>query len=324
MAKADAGGGAGQSLTLNELLTALIDKAPSGALLSIVNALETRQQLDADLDYRRRAVRSLVPDRLRHLDIGARGEPRRHIANLQSCFELFTVEPDPDAAAALRAAGHTVIERAMADIAGERRDLHLTRKPGLSSLLPPTEAMPAFYARGAGTFAVTGIATVETTTIDEETARLGHGFDDVKIDVQGGELLVLRGMNRVRPFVLDVEVSTVAFYRGQGLFHEISAHLYGLGYLLGDLSLIRSNGMPSATAFLPDGRRPARGLPLHGDACFLPDWTRDAGVALIEQAPRRWAATLLAHGYEDIVRYVCAHTEADWTAPILAALDGDG
>lgn len=55
------------------------------------------------------------------------------------------------------------------------------------------------------------------------------------------------------------------------------------------------------------GRRRGRrqdGLPVHGDAAFMPNWRTPAGRRMIEASPRAWAALMLIFGLEDVLHYI--------------------
>ena len=55
---------------------------------------------------------------------------------------------------------------------------------------------------------------------------------------------------------------------------------------------------------LPHGRRRSRGLPMQGDAQYMPDWTRPEGRALIDHDPLRWAAVLIPVHLDRFVGFV--------------------
>lgn len=102
---------------------------------------------------------------------------------------VVAVEPSPDNAAMLRRSLHRsgagnahVVEAALAEGPGEAV-LHLRALSGWHTLVPADDAV--------------GEVTVATRRLDDVTAELGvTSVDAVKIDVEGGELGVLRGAER--------------------------------------------------------------------------------------------------------------------------------
>ncbi|WP_244407157.1 FkbM family methyltransferase [Roseomonas fluvialis] len=87
---------------------------------------------------------------------------------------------------------------------------------------------------------VTEVSTVElrTSRLDTVLSEAGLRPEEVGflvLDVQGAELLALKGAGRYLDFVeiLQVEVSSEAIYEGGVLLPELHAHLSGLGFTSG-------------------------------------------------------------------------------------------
>jgi FkbM family methyltransferase len=125
------------------------------------------------------------------------------------------------------------VERcAIADREGEM-EFHETSLRGSGSLLPLGKlAMESYRARPAEKFMVPCI------TLDAYAK--GASLDCLWIDVQGAELLVLKGAERLLPNVrsIFVEVSIrPELYRGSATFAEIDSLLRGFGFQLALLGL---------------------------------------------------------------------------------------
>jgi FkbM family methyltransferase len=123
---------------------------------------------------------------------------------------------------------------AVSDAPGTRR-FFVTRESAASSLLPVSrranEVVPDAIVGSAGEVEVT------TTTLDDFCAQ--NGIDTLpilKMDIQGGELLALRGAERMLSrHAIDLVYTEVLFaehYEGQGDFAELSLHLRDRGYSL--------------------------------------------------------------------------------------------
>jgi FkbM family methyltransferase len=266
------------------------------------------------------AVRSLLDGQpLVALDVGARGGPDSDFAVDDGIFRWFLVEGEPEEAAKLRAAGHVVVDRLLHDAVG-RSSFNITRVPSKSSILEPTgPVLPYFGADRLEQFDV--VQRLELDTVDIATLATEHDvtFDLVKLDTQGTELSILRGLGDQRPLVIKCEISLAEVYAGQDLFYELGRHLHDLGYLpyRVDLSPVRTPTPPSGI----DGVRPSIGFPLHGDAFFTLDWTRPTGRDLIVDRDLRWAAMLLLVGQEQLLHHVLATVDLPNRDRIAAALD---
>ena len=75
-----------------------------------------------------------------------------------------------------------------------------------------------------------------------------------------------------------------------------------LGYFVGDAF---PNPRPLPPAYRnPRQTRVSRGIPIHGDVMFLPNWFSAPGKAIIQNKPLQFAAVLLIWGKEDLLRYL--------------------
>lgn len=282
-----------------------------GAAVAYLKAFRTRHLaaemhrienwLTLQRDQSNRLERLLGDSPLRYLDVGARGGPDPRLQRYRRFFRFTLVEPDPDEAVKLRAQGYDVCEDALGAEDGSAL-LNLTRWPGSSSLLDPHSRWREYTNSDHDFLEILSRPTVSVTTIDKLVDRMGHAFEGVKLDTQGTEGSILRGMTGEQPFLILTEVSLVELYREQETFPALAARLYELGYVVADLQL---------REYLPDhrdctefGARVSPGLPLHGDALFVPDWASDAGRAIIERDLARWSAIWLAFGREELVRFV--------------------
>jgi FkbM family methyltransferase len=78
--------------------------------------------------------------------------------------------------------------------------------------------------------------TVETTTIDAfvKQNKIEH-IDILKLDVQGGELMIFQGAKEMlsgkRVKLIYSEIWFIEGYVGQPLYHDIASYLAGFGYL---------------------------------------------------------------------------------------------
>jgi FkbM family methyltransferase len=212
----------------------------------------------------------------------------------------------------------TIVPDAIASREGEAT-LHVTRKPGMSSLLRPD---PEVYKRYAATkpYAVQSRQAVRTVRLD--TAAERHGFRDacfVKVDTQGTELDILRSGERLmRESVLGVYTEALfhPFYEGQSLFADLDAHLRGLGFVLFDLdrTLRRGSGHPTALY--------SRRQVVWAHCLYL----REPGAVATQSPPdvrrlARYVSLALAHQHVDAALRVI---EDEHAGPLLEERCGPG
>lgn len=192
------------------------------------------------------------------LDIGANeGDWTADVLRVFPDVEIIAAEPGSEPRAILEerlgnAPNVTIDARAISDSAGVAT-YHRTRASVFGSLLPPTAALHDLYS-------VPGSPTERLETLEVSTATLDELVGDravsvLKLDVQGGELAVLRGAAKTlrRTAAVLVEVLFQGHYEGDTTFPGLHEAIVALGFELIDL------GRPF---------RFADGPALWADACY--------------------------------------------------------
>lgn len=211
-------------------------------------------------------------------DVGVRlGFDRSWDIFTDQCLQVG-FEPDPEECARIRV---EYSERESQKLPRERvenialwdsvgtRPLYVTRDPSNASCLIPNID---FFRRFPDQSSVEVVKTlqIETTTLDEYCKVNKTGFDILKIDVQGGELPILKGaIGQLHESVLAVvaEVAFVKLYQGEALFSEIDQFMRIHGFGMFDLDIRRWRRKPLPEAF--DGLRV--GQTIYGDVLFMKD-----------------------------------------------------
>ena len=180
----------------------------------------------------------LQNERLRVIDVGARGQLAGHFTTIKAHVEIIGFEPDAAECvrlnAELRDLGWRraeVLPYAIGYSAVDR-PFFVAEAPELSSLLEPlTEVV------GRPGWRVKRVERVDTVSLDELAVRgeLPQPIDFLKLDTQGSELEILRsGETSVLDGVLGVgvEVEFRELYRGQPRFSEVEQYLRDRGFEL--------------------------------------------------------------------------------------------
>ena len=166
-------------------------------------------------------------------------------------------------------------ERFLPHLVGDGKDqtLYVCAYPGLNSLLEPNAAVLALYPdlQRNGTV-VRRVKDLRTRRLDEVTEiRL---IDLLKVNMQGGELAVLRGGRQVlaRVLAVHVDVAFVRLYKGQPTFGDIDLELRRLGlvphHLLNAKYFVMAAGTPSYRNQGPSGQL------INGEMLYLRDLSR--------------------------------------------------
>ncbi|MCW0235297.1 MAG: FkbM family methyltransferase [Ferrovibrio sp.] len=173
--------------------------------------------------------------RVKIVDIGANpidGAPPYATLLRGGNADIVGFEPNPDALAKLneqKGPTETYLPHAIGD--GKRHTLNLCASSGMSSLLTPNpEVLGLFHG-----FPRWGEVV---STLDVDTKRLDDipetkGIDLVKIDIQGGELMVFQNATArlADALVIQTEVEFLPLYVDQPLFGDVDVFLRSQGYV---------------------------------------------------------------------------------------------
>jgi FkbM family methyltransferase len=184
-------------------------------------------------------IASILPalPRLKIVDVGAMsiGQGAEPYARLMKALPCDVIGFEPVAAECDKLnqeqhEGHRYLPYFIGD--GAPHTFYECNFPMTSSLLEPNTALLAKFQNLENLVRVVKSYPVETWRLDDiaETA----GVDFLKLDVQGGEMLVLQGaVERLKSaLVVQTEVEFVPLYKGQPLFADLDARLRAQGFLL--------------------------------------------------------------------------------------------
>lgn len=206
------------------------------------------QKLASDVDHRdhlaeqMRLARNMSGEPEVIVEIGAsNGRDSLTYCETAPKATVYAFEPLPRSFSALQARTATeprlvAINAAVSDTEGEA-DFFETALADASSLAKPV----ATHSRFDAYMKLTGTKhSVRTATLDAECARRGiERINILKMDCQGAEMMVFRGarslLERKAIDVIYVEVQFTPLYENVHLYHDLAAHLYGLGYRLHNL-----------------------------------------------------------------------------------------
>ena len=236
-----------------------------------------------------------MQDKVNLLDIGARYGLQEPWKQWQGQITPVLVEPEEAEYRRLKARYPHVFNVALADSEGSRA-LYIARGAGKSSIYRPNLAFLDQFPKPER-FHTVATQQVTTTTLDALYAR-GElpRIDAVKIDVQGAELDILRGGEKLlgdQLLALQVEVCFDEMYEGYPHFCAIDGFVRGLGDIhLQDLSKRHWH-------YAQGKHLDAKGRLVFGDALYFADLERIMEMAAREAAVQRAAFIAMIYGFPD-------------------------
>jgi len=115
--------------------------------------------------------------------------------------------------------------------------LYITRESGRSSIFKPNyNCLNKYYDKEG--FEVLNKVEVYTTTLNKIIEDNKIDPDFLKIDTQGSELNIIKGVNNYYERILgfEIEVEFIQTYEGQPLFGEVDEFMRSIGFELYDLN----------------------------------------------------------------------------------------
>lgn len=183
------------------------------------------------MEFCRLFGQAMAGSRLTLVDVGAAGHIQARWSRVAPHLNYVGFEPDDRSRLELvrtnqGCTSNTIVETALSDQSTPLR-LNLCRKPTVSSSLDPNAEWLRRFP-DAHRFDVLEVVDLPATALDD--LQLGPA-DFIKLNVQGGELAVLKGgVGLLAGCVgVEVEVEFVPVYRKEPLFGDVSALLAGQG-----------------------------------------------------------------------------------------------
>jgi hypothetical protein len=113
-------------------------------------------------------------------------------------------------------------------------------------------------------------------------------LDILKLDVQGAELDILRGLGEYRPLFMMVETQYLNLYAGMPTAYEMFDYLYQIGYIPAQLG-------PNFNDVVP---------PSVGDVIFMPNWASEKGRQIILEREIEYIALMCICDQISVLRFV--------------------
>ena len=228
------------------------------------------------------------------LDVGAQGGfnsdkffPERY----NKYFESILVDPLKNSLEG-KESTHT-INKGLWSSKGVRKLYILNKRPQSSSMYEPDKKSLSIYGfeeKDFHLFDVSKIETVECDTLSSSLKALNiNTLDYLKIDTQGAELEILKGLESYRPLIIKCEVQIFPMYKKEPSWTEVTDLLYKLGYIVSDWKKIGSH---------------ATRAPVEMDMVFIPNFLIDSGKKLILEKEKEFISLMLISGQIKLLKKI--------------------
>jgi len=247
-------------------------------------------------DHTSLILKLLMNNKLSALDIGAQGGffnasifPKKY----NNFFDPIMVEPIAAEAKKLIKNNYKVISKGLWSENCKKKLYILNKRSGSSSMYKPSKEGYDLYNFKKKDFSIFDISEeieVECTTINESLNQLNiNHIDFLKIDTQGSELEILKGLGEYRPLMMKVEVQVVPMYKSVPNWSELVNHLYKKNYMTCEWTTIGSHLTRS---------------PVEMDMIFIPNYLSDSGKKLILLKEKEFISLMLIFGHIKLLQLI--------------------
>ena len=221
------------------------------------------------------------------LDVGAQGGfnsdnffPSRY----NIFFENILVEPIKEEAKKLDAKNF-IINKGLWSKKEKKKLFILDNRLGSSSMYMPNEDALDLHninRKNFKNFKVTREIEIECDTIANQLSELKIKYlEYLKIDTQGAELEILKGMGNYRPLLIKIEAHLFSMYRGVPSWDKLLNYLNDLNYVLIDIKGI--------------GDHITR-VPAEAEMIFIPNFDNEIGKNIINNNKEKFLSLMLIFG----------------------------
>ena len=169
----------------------------------------------------------------------------------------------------------------------------LNKRPQSSSMYEPNKDSLKIYdfeEKDFHLFDVSKTEMVECDTLSSSLKELNiNTLDYLKIDTQGAELEILKGLENYRPLVIKCEVQIFPMYKKEPDWTEVASFLYKLGYIVSDWKKIGSHSTRT---------------PVEMDMIFIPNFLIKSGKNLIIEKEKEFISLMLITGQIKLLKKV--------------------
>ena len=228
------------------------------------------------------------------LDVGAQGgfnSDKFFPDKYNKYFETILVDPLKNSLQG-EVSKHT-INKGLWSSKGVRKLYILSKRPQSSSMYEPNKKSLTIYGfkeKDFHLFDVSKTEMVECDTLSSSLKELNiNTLDYLKIDTQGAELEILKGLESYRPLIIKCEVQIFPMYKKEPAWTEVTDLLYKLGYIVSDWKKIGSHITRS---------------PAEMDMIFIPNFLVESGKKLILEKEKEFISLMLITGQIKLLKKV--------------------
>ena len=262
----------------------------------VINFLSDRSYNSNNLyDFTKIIKNILNENKIIALDVGAQGGfnsdnffPKKY----NYFFEDILIEPIETEAQKFKDKRY-VINKGVWSKKEKKRLFILDNRLGSSSMFEPNKINFDLHNIKKDNFKnydVTRIIEIDCDSISNLLPELDiKNLDYLKVDTQGAELEIIKGLGNYRPLLIKIEAHIFSMYKNAPSWHKILNLLYELNYVVIDWKNI--------------GEHNSR-VPAEMDIIFIPNFNNDEGKNLIIKSKEKFISLMLVFGQLNLLKLI--------------------
>jgi len=241
-------------------------------------------------------ISKILKKKLVALDVGAQGgffNTGLFHSRYNNYFSPILVEPIAAEAKKIKSSNYKVISKGLWSKKCTKILYFLEKRPGSSSMFEPNKKnlnLYGFKKKNYHLFDVTKKIKIKCDTLKSSLQKLNIKFlDYLKIDTQGAEYEILKGIGNFFPLLVRLEVHTIPMYKNAPYWCKVINYMHQLGYIVCDWQKIGSHMTRS---------------PVEMDIVFIPNYLTKFGKELIKNRVDNFISLMLVFGHVSLLRII--------------------
>ena len=228
------------------------------------------------------------------LDVGAQGgfnSDEFFSKKYNNYFEAISVDPLQNSLKDEKS--NHIISKGLWSSKCMRKLYIMDKRPMSSSMFEPEKQSLKIYGfkeKDFNLFDVSRTKMVECDTLSSSLKKLNiNTLDYLKIDTQGAELEILKGLENYRPLMIKCEVQIFPMYKNVPSWTEVTDFLYKLSYMVSDWKDIGSHSTRT---------------PVEMDMMFIPNFLSESGKKIILEREKEFTSLMLMSGQIELLKKI--------------------
>ena len=228
------------------------------------------------------------------LDVGAQGgfnSDEFFSKKYNNYFEAILVDPLQNSLKNEK--NNHIISKGLWSSKCTRKLYIMDKRPMSSSMFEPEKQSLKIYGfkeKDFNLFDVSRTKMVECDTLSSSLKKLNiNTLDYLKIDTQGAELEILKGLENYRPLMIKCEVQIFPMYKNVPSWTEVTDFLYKLSYMVSDWKDIGSHSTRT---------------PVEMDMMFIPNFLSESGKKIILEREKEFTSLMLMSGQIELLKKI--------------------